>query len=148
MAASDPVPVYFAGSIRGGREDAALYADIVRYMQSAGLQVLTEHVAAATLGEMGETHLSEAEIYERDAAWLARSKLVVAECTTPSLGVGYELAYAEARGIPVLVLFRDGAGRSLSAMVAGNKYFTVARYSDLAGVCAAIDEFVKGHAME
>ena len=31
-------------------------------------------------------------------AWLRESDVIVAECTCPSLGVGYELAYAEAKG--------------------------------------------------
>ena len=35
--------VYFAGSIRGGREDAALYHDIIAYIKETDT-VLTEHV--------------------------------------------------------------------------------------------------------
>ena len=47
MASEAPTPVYFAGSIRGGREDAALYAEIIGAMRGKGLDVLTEHVGAA-----------------------------------------------------------------------------------------------------
>ena len=35
--------IYFCGSISGGRDDAELYAKIIKYLQSYG-QVLTEHV--------------------------------------------------------------------------------------------------------
>lgn len=45
--------VYFCGSIRGGREDQALYARIVSRLRRYG-KVLTEHVAAAEPDPRGE----------------------------------------------------------------------------------------------
>lgn len=45
--------VYFCGSIRGGREDQALYALIVSRLRRHG-KVLTEHVTAAELDSRGE----------------------------------------------------------------------------------------------
>lgn len=45
--------VYFCGSIRGGREDQALYARIVSRLRRYG-KVLTEHVAAAEMDSRGE----------------------------------------------------------------------------------------------
>lgn len=56
MAASGeqaPCSVYFCGSIRGGREDQALYARIVSRLRRYG-KVLTEHVADAELEPLGE----------------------------------------------------------------------------------------------
>lgn len=41
------VKVYFAGSIRGGRIDAELYARIIRYIQKTDI-VLTEHIGNPT----------------------------------------------------------------------------------------------------
>ena len=45
--------LYFCGSIRGGREDRALYQRIVSQLRRFGT-VLTEHVAFAELGALGE----------------------------------------------------------------------------------------------
>lgn len=45
--------LYFCGSVRGGREDRALYGRIVSRLRRFGA-VLTEHVAAAELGARGE----------------------------------------------------------------------------------------------
>jgi hypothetical protein len=56
MAASGelvPCSVYFCGSIRGGREDQALYSRIVSRLRRYG-KVLTEHVADAELEPRGE----------------------------------------------------------------------------------------------
>ena len=43
---------YFAGSIRGGREDAELYRDLISYLQNFG-KVLTEHIGLDSLSSSG-----------------------------------------------------------------------------------------------
>ena len=60
--------------------------------------------------------------------WLKSASCLVAEATTPSLGVGYEIARATEWGKPVLCLFRPEPGRSLSAMIAGSPGVTVWEY--------------------
>ena len=91
--------VYFAGSIRGGRQDAELYKRIIEYIQR-NHTVLTEHVGDLSKSKTEGLKNRDVAIYEQDTAWLKQADVVIAECTTPSLGVGYELAYAEAHGIP------------------------------------------------
>ncbi|XP_006990882.1 5-hydroxymethyl-dUMP N-hydrolase [Peromyscus maniculatus bairdii] len=110
--------VYFCGSIRGGREDQALYARIVSRLRRYG-KVLTEHVPAAELDSRGEAAGGDRLIHERDLAWLRQADVVVAEVTQPSLGVGYELGWAVALGKQILCLFRPQSGRVLSAMIRG-----------------------------
>ncbi|CAD7677855.1 unnamed protein product [Nyctereutes procyonoides] len=103
--------LYFCGSIRGGREDRALYGRIVSRLRRFGA-VLTEHVAAAELGARGEEAAGgDRLIYERDLAWLQQADVVVAEVTQPSLGVGYELGQAVALNKRILCLFRPQSGR-------------------------------------
>jgi len=122
--------IYFAGSIRGGREDVKIYQEIVKYLNTQGT-VLTEHITLDSIHDMGENDKTEEFIYQRDLDWLNQSDIVIAEVTQPSLGVGYELAYAESKNIPVICLFRTDTGHSLSAMIAGDKYFTVIKYVDI-----------------
>lgn len=118
--------VYFAGSIRGGRGDAELYRDLIAYIGSKAL-VLTEHIGKSNLNLKEQGRSKDAYIYERDTAWLRECDLVIAECTTASLGVGYELAYAEKLGKPVYILYRN-AETQLSAMLTGDPYFTIFPY--------------------
>ena len=92
--------IYFAGSIRGGRGDAALYARMIDYMKEKGHKVLTEHVGRPELNLLERGRDRDGEIYAQDTAWLLESELLIAECSNPSLGVGYELAYAERFGKP------------------------------------------------
>ncbi len=129
--------IYFAASIRGGRDDDDLYRALIVELARFGT-VLTEHIAHPNDVERGMT---DREIYERDMKWLRQAEVVVAEVTTPSLGVGYELANAEELGKPVLCLFRRASGRSLSAMIAGAEGFDVVEYESLVEAKAAIGSF-------
>lgn len=118
--------VYFAGSIRGGRHDAELYRKVIAALKEKH-QVLTEHVGDLSLSTVEDK--GDKVIYEQDTAWLRDCDVVVAECTQVSLGVGYELAYAEAHGKEVHIFYRPKETQ-LSAMLAGNERFHIHRYDD------------------
>lgn len=131
--------VYFAGSIRGGRIDAELYARIIRYIQKTDI-VLTEHIGNPDLN-LKEQGKRDVEIYEEDMAWLRESDVVIAECTCPSLGVGYELAYTEKIGKPCHI-FYDRTKTHLSAMLTGNSYFHIHPYDEEDHIFQTIDEIL------
>lgn len=113
--------IYFAASIRGGRDDRQLYERLITFLNQQH-HVLTEHIGNPNLTADGETELSDQEIRDRDVAWLTASDVVVAEATHPSLGVGYELAMAEQLKKPTIILYRPQVAR-LSAMIAGTSFF-------------------------
>jgi nucleoside 2-deoxyribosyltransferase len=134
--------IYFAGAIRGGRQDATLYHEIVRQLQKHG-EVLTEHVADTDLGVLGQD-IGDRKIHDRDLDWLKDSDYLVAEVTTPSLGVGYEIGRATEWGKPVLCLYRAGNGRSLSAMISGCSEVTVREYQSTPELKEIFEEFLRG----
>jgi hypothetical protein len=122
--------IFFSGSIRGGRDDAALYREVIDMLEGHG-DVLTEHVGAEDVeAKEAAVGLSDGDIYQQDVAWLRQADAVVAEVTTPSLGVGYELGRAVAWGKPVLCLYRPTGDHELSAMVRGNDDVTVEEYAE------------------
>ncbi|HJP87337.1 MAG TPA: nucleoside 2-deoxyribosyltransferase [Gemmatimonadaceae bacterium] len=131
--------IYFAGSIRGGRDDAALYAQLIGKLGKFG-SVFTEHVGSSALTASGEAG-SPRMIHDRDLDWLKSSDVIVAEVTTPSLGVGYEIARATQWQKPVLCLFRNGTGRTLSSMISGCPDVTVREYADVAEMDSIFDDF-------
>ena len=132
--------VYFAGSIRGGREDAAVYKRIIDYINRTDT-VLTEHISLGSLSVKVRTKEDDEHIYERDTEWLRSSDVLIAECTNPSHGVGYELAYAEARNIPVYI-FYDKSKANISAMLNGNAYFKVYPYENEAEIYSVLYEIL------
>ena len=131
--------VYFAGSIRGGRADAELYRRMIEFIKETDT-VLTEHVGNPAVIESEEGQ-SDTQIYNQDTLWLLGSDILVAECTCPSLGVGYELAYAERFGIPCHILYNKSR-TSLSAMLSGDPYFTIHPYTSEAEVFAILEEIL------
>jgi hypothetical protein len=132
--------IYFAGSIRAGRDDVPTYEAIINHLKRAG-DVLTEHVGDYSLSTYGQSHLTDQDICQRDLDWLASSDLVVAEVTTPSLGVGYEIGTAVAHDIPVIALYRGDRGR-LSAMIAGSPGIVTRTYEDVSEALQILDSMV------
>lgn len=130
--------IYFAGSISGGRGDQAIYTQIIDLLKQRGT-VLTEHFGDASLTSAGES-LPDRAIHDRDIDWLRQADVLVAEVTTPSLGVGYEIGRALEWGKTIICLYRPSAGRRLSGMIAGSSGIVVRRYDDVAQLPAILDE--------
>ena len=134
--------IYFAGSIRGGRADAALYLQLIDYLKTFG-EVLTEHIGDPTLTDAGDDGPTDKYIHDRDLKWLQKSDFLVAEVTTVSMGVGYEIGRAVESGKKVLCLFRPNSGTNLSAMISGCPNLELIYYSELDEAKKAIDSFLK-----
>jgi len=133
--------VYFAGSIRGGRNDADLYKRMIEYIQKTDI-VLTEHIGDPSKSSLERKPNAQKEIYDRDIKWLESADLVIAECTNPSLGVGYEMAYAEKINVPVYI-FYDKSRCLLSAMLTGDSYFNIIPYEKEEEIYPIIDSILK-----
>ena len=122
--------VYFAGSIRGGRDDAKVYSLLIDKLKEKFV-VLTEHIGDVALGDFGEKSLTDQEIYQRDISWIDDCDFLFAEVSKTSLGVGYELGYAEAKGKKVYCVYDKNKVARLSAMLLGNENFECFEYNNL-----------------
>ncbi|GAB4404859.1 MAG: nucleoside 2-deoxyribosyltransferase [Anaerolineales bacterium] len=133
--------VYFAGTIMGERTHVATFRRIVAHIQSRGHTVPTVHVTRDNVLDEEAANTPQ-QVYERDVAWIRASDCLVAEVSTPSLGVGYEICYALTHGKPVLCLYQQG--RPLSKMILGctEPGITVRAYADEAEALALVDEFL------
>ena len=120
--------IYFSGSISGGRDHAAIYHHLVARLQALGHDVLSAHVADPEVLER-EKDTPPRIVFERDVAWVHQCDVMIAEVSTPSLGVGYEYGLAVQLGKPVLCMYRSGL--RMSKMITGNPApnLTVATYS-------------------
>lgn len=132
--------IYFACSIRGGRDDQSAYAEIAAIIKSHA-HLLTEIFADGKLTPMGSPG-KVGEIYKQDLGWIKEANAIIAEVTNPSLGVGYEIAKAEELNKPILCLYRPQTSKSLSAMIAGNPNLIVKNYEKISDTNKVIDEFV------
>jgi nucleoside 2-deoxyribosyltransferase len=134
--------IYFACSITGGREFEPIYQAITDALLSDGHKVPTAHLADARVREF-EGQVIPREVYERDTAWIRDCEALVAEVSTPSHGVGYEVAYALSLGKPVLCVYHEG--RPISKMLSGNSHpaISVKSYGNSEEVVAVIRSFLQ-----
>ncbi len=132
--------VYFACSVRGGG-DTSNYLALLETIKNAGGEILSEIFVNDAI-QLGGSPLPEPEIYERDILMIQKADVVIAEVTNPSLGVGYELGYAENIGKPIMCLFDGDSGAKLSAMVRGNPTNIIVTYSEDAMPDEEVAEFL------
>jgi len=133
--------IYFCGSIRGGRQLASRYENMIGMLQQYG-EVLTEHLGNDQDLREKDLSLTDREIHNRDLEWIVESDLVVAEVTVPSLGVGYEIGRALHLGKPVMCLFHAGSEKPLSAMIAGCGELELFRYHRTEDLKDPLKEFI------
>jgi len=134
--------VYFSCSLTGGRQDQPIYAAIVDHLTRLGHNVLTAHLASPDVMDE-EAVVDPLAVYRRDIAWVEACEAMIAEVSTPSHGVGYEIAYALDRQKPVLCCYR--AGTRVSKMILGNTmpHITVRAYRDEAEALQVVDSFFR-----
>lgn len=136
---SDSLRIYFCGSIRGGRGDVQLYHDLIEYLKSFG-KVLSEHIGRLDL--VDESDIPPCQIHDRDLTWLKTSDVVIAEVTTPSLGVGYELGRAVDMQKPILCLYRKIDDKRLSGMISGSPGIITVVYEEIEEAKTWINSFI------
>ncbi|RLD64868.1 MAG: nucleoside 2-deoxyribosyltransferase [Bacteroidetes bacterium] len=134
--------IYFAGSISGGRADVDFYKELIEYLKDFG-QVLTEFIGNDALLATGEAGISDKQIHDRDLEWLMEADVLVAEVSTPSFGVGYEIGRSVENNKNILCLHKEKEGKRLSAMIAGCDSIKTEKYKKLEDAKAIINRFFK-----
>jgi hypothetical protein len=114
------VTVYFGCSMLGGyanvrREDLAEFPKVILEL---GHRLATDHQTQPGIIEK-EALLEQAYIHDRDYRWMMESDLGVFEISNPSLGVGGEISDMIHMGKPVLLLFKKGLEKKVSAYTLG-----------------------------
>jgi nucleoside 2-deoxyribosyltransferase len=134
--------IYFSCSITGGRAEEQVYQALVTEMLALGHEVPTAHLSQPDVLDL-EKRSQPAEIYTRDMRWLQGCDVVVAEVTSPSHGVGYEIAIALTLKKPVLCLYERG--RKVSKILTGNSslYLKLSAYSSIDEAKEAVRGFLE-----
>lgn len=133
--------IYFSCSITGGRRDQAVYAKMVDFMTEKGYHVQTAHLSRPDVLRE-EKAVDAVDVYQRDVDWVETCGALVAEVSTPSHGVGYEIALALLRGKAVLCCYRKGC--TISKMILGNTHpnMSVYAYQGFDDLASALVDFL------
>jgi nucleoside 2-deoxyribosyltransferase len=139
--------IYFACSITGGRQDELVYQRLVAALQENGHDVPTAILASPEVMPM-EGLVTPADVYTRDTRWINECDLLLAEISTPSHGVGYEIGFALSLGKRVLCLHRQGC--KVSKMILGNPHpkLTVRSYTTAEQAVLLLNEYLTGMDLE
>jgi len=133
--------IYYAASIWGAQGDDNFNLEMIACLKKHAT-VLSEHLFLSDY--KNKEHLDKKAIHDRDLAWVNEADLIVAEFTSPSLGVGYELREAAVKGKQIVVLYKPQEGKRLSAMISGSDgAVTVFEYQNLADAKQKIEAFFK-----
>ena len=133
--------VYCAGAIKGYTTYQNNYIEMIRFIESMS------HTALAELNGKFKFSipLSDNQVYTRDIKWIDGSELMIAEISGPSLGVGFEIAYALfQKEIPVLALVSSDV-KKISAMITGcnSNLLTIKRYKNIEDMQNIISDYFK-----
>jgi hypothetical protein len=120
--------IYCAGPIRGDVTYQKFFTKVIDYIEGEGHTVLAEFS-----GKFSSTiPLTDKQTYKRDLKWIDGSRIMIAEISGPSLGVGFEIAYAIfQRKLPVLALCNSEV-QNISSMITGcdSPLRTIQKYRD------------------
>lgn len=121
--------IYFSASIYGGRELINDYQKLILALKNYG-EVLTEEIGDPHLIE-NEREISDEKIYTNDINKIKQADVIFAELTNPSLGVGYELGYAEAQNKKIIGIYNQTIKEKITPMIMGNKRINIVAYREI-----------------
>ena len=133
--------IYFSGSIYGGRQKLDTYKKLVKELAKFGT-VLDEEVADDNvLGR--EASVSDNEVFESLVNRLKRADLIFAEVTVPSLGVGYELGYADSQNKRIICVYDKTVMPKITTMLRGNNKLKIIPYTDINEIINNLENILK-----
>ena len=133
--------IYCAGPIKGDATFQKFYLEIIDFVESEGHTPL-----AGISAEISSSNpLNDNQVYKRDLKWIDGSKMMIAEISGASLGVGFEIAYAiHHKKMPVLAVAHNTA-KNVSVMITGcdSNLLTVAKFRDTEDLKEIIRSYIK-----
>ncbi len=121
--------IYFSGSIYGGRQKLQTYEILVKELEKYG-EVLDPEVADSQVIEK-ENDVTDESIFKKLEQKLNQADIIFAELTVPSLGVGYELGYADSHNKKIIGIYDKNVVQRITTMIRGNERIKVIPYTDI-----------------
>jgi nucleoside 2-deoxyribosyltransferase len=131
--------IYLAAAMTHTSRDIDAIQTLLECLESDGHEVPTRHVSDPR-GRAVEGETSDAEVARRDLEWVAGCDALVAEVSTPSHGVGVEVAAALASGRPVLLAYRRGT--VVSRLLLGLSPVETLAYGNKTEACEGLRAFL------
>ncbi len=132
--------IYMSGSIYGGTEKIDTYKKLIEALKNYG-EILDDQIADEnTIAK--EVFQNDEDIYKDLEAKLKIADVIFAEVSIPSLGVGYELGFADKLGKRIIAIYDETYTPKVSTMIRGNKRIKLIPYNDIAEIIDNLDEII------
>lgn len=135
--------IYVSGSIYGGTQKIDIYKIMIDELEKYG-EVLDKQIADINTIE-NEKYQKDEEIFEDLERKIMMADIIFAEVTIPSLGVGYELGYADKLGKKIIAIYDEMYTRKVSTMIRGNKRIKLIPYTDINDICKNMNKVLNGN---
>lgn len=135
--------IYVSGSIYGGTQKIDIYKIMIDELEKYG-EVLDKQIADINTIE-NEKYQKDEEIFEDLERKIMMADIIFAEVTIPSLGVGYELGYADKLGKKIIAIYDEMYTRKVSTMIRGNKRIKLIPYTDINDICKNMNKLLNGN---
>ncbi len=132
--------IYVSGSIYGGRQKIETYKVIINALEKYG-EVLDKQIIDDDVIKKEEFQKDE-DIFTDLEGLLKSSDIVFAEVTVPSLGVGYELGFADKLEKKIIAVYDLNVVDKVSTMIRGNKRINLIGYHDISEIINRLDELL------
>lgn len=133
--------IYTSGSIYGGLEKIDTYKILIKELGKYG-EVLNKQIADPNT-IANEVNQNDDDIYKDLEQKLINADILVAEVSVPSLGVGYELGYADKLGKKIIAIYDENYTKKVTTMIRGNKRIKLIPYKNIEDVFNMFEEIFK-----
>ena len=133
--------IYFSGSIYGGRQKLEAYKKLINELKKYG-NILDEEVADDKVIENEKT-ASDNDIFENLVEKINIADLIFAEVTVPSLGVGYEIGYADSQNKRIICVYDKTVTPKITTMLRGNSRLKIIPYTNLNEIINNLENIIK-----
>ena len=132
--------IYISGSIYGGTQKIETYKILVKELEKYG-EVLNKQVADENTIQ-NEKDQKDEDIYADLENKLYSADIIFAEVSVPSLGVGYELGFADKLGKKIVAIYDKNYVEKVSTMIRGNKRINLIPYTDISEITNKLEKLL------
>lgn len=133
--------IYMSGSIYGGTQKIDTYKKLIEALKSYG-EILDDQIADEnTIAK--EAFQNDEDIYKDLESKMKIADIIFAEVSIPSLGVGYELGFADKLGKRIIAIYDETYTPKVSTMIRGNKRIRLIPYKDISEIINNLDNILK-----
>lgn len=132
--------IYVSGSIYGGTPKIDTYKILIEELEKYG-EVLDKQIADPNT-IANEVYQKDEDIFNDLEEKLIIADVLVAEVSIPSLGVGYELGFADKLNKKIIAIYDKNYTPKVTTMIRGNKRITLIPYQRIEEITNNLDNLL------